>query len=202
MYAFIDGVVCDKSDGTLILLAGGVGYQISCSMTTLQAAPAIGQIMRCFTHFSVREDAVDLFGFATREEKELFLQLITVSGVGPKMALALLSTLQPHDLRVAILLDDIAAISRAPGIGKKTAQRIALDLKDRISQVSLGSSGMPAAASVPLQETSDAVSVAMEALMALGYTSVEARTALQKVRNQSEKTEELISLALRAMVSM
>ena len=137
MYAFIEGVVCEKTGGALVLQAGGVGYLLTCSLNTLQAAPAVGDVMRCYTYFSVREDAMELFGFATQEEKSLFMRLIGVSGVGPKMALNRLGSMTVHDLHVAILMDDITAISRAPGIGKKTAQRIALELRDMETQMDL-----------------------------------------------------------------
>ena len=123
MYAFIEGKVCEKNAGELILLAGGVGYQINCSMNTLAAAPALGETMRCYTYLSVREDAMELFGFASREEKRMFLSLTGVSGVGPKMALALLGSMPLKELNLAILLGDVTALSRAPGIGKKTARR-------------------------------------------------------------------------------
>ncbi len=201
MFAFIEGKVCDKSGGALVLLAGGVGYQLTCSMQTLQKAPAMGETMRCYTYFSVREDAVELFGFATREEKDLFLRLTAVSGVGPKLALGLLGAMSLHDLQLAIVMDDVNALSRAPGIGKKTAQRIALELRDKIRQEDISAvSGSPAGSAAPA--AGDSVSLALEALISLGYSAVEARSALAKVRGQSEKTEELISLALRAMTQM
>ena len=202
MYAFIEGQVCEKAGGTLVLLAGGVGYQLSCSMTTLQAAPAIGSTMRCYTWLSVREDAMELFGFASKEERSMFLSLLGVSGVGAKTALALLGAMSLHDLNLAILLGDVAALSRAPGVGKKTAQRIALELKDKIGQADINA---PDAASVKQTAAAmgtDSVSDAMEALIALGYTGTEARDALMKVKGQSDKTEELIRLALRSLAGM
>ena len=202
MYAFIEGEVCEKANGSLILLAAGVGWQLNCSNNTLQAAPALGEKMRCHTFLSVREDAMELFGFATREEKELFLQLTSVSGIGPKTALGLLGSMPLKDLNLAILLGDINALSRAPGIGKKTAQRIALELKDKISQASISAcsdSGEPAAAAIP---SGDSASEAIEALIALGYSSTEARNAVSRVRSQAEKPEDLIRLALRAMAGM
>ncbi len=201
MYAFIEGKVCDKTANTLVLLAGGVGYQINCSMTTLQEAPPVGETMRCYTWLSVREDAMELFGFATKEEKRLFLSLLGVSGVGAKMALALLGAMPLRDLNLAILLGDITALSRAPGIGKKTAQRIALELKDKISQADVtpvAGQGSPAA--VPL--TADNFAEAIEALTALGYSAVEARDALSKVEDKDAPVDELIRLALRAMAGM
>ena len=201
MYAFIEGEVCEKSNGTLVLLAGGVGWQLTVSNTTLQAAPALGQKMRCQTWLSVREDAMELFGFASREEKEMFLQLTSVSGIGPKTALGILGAIPLRDLNLAILLGDVSALARAPGIGKKTAQRIALELKDKITQadVSAVASG---AVSAPVAVPTDAVMEAIEALTALGYSSTEARNALSQVKDASDKPEELIRLALRAMAGM
>ena len=202
MYAFIEGKVCEKANGVLVLLAAGVGWQIICSNNTLQAAPAVGEAMRCYTVLSVREDAMELFGFATREEKEMFLRLTAISGVGPKMALGLLGAMPLKDLQLAILLGDVGALSRAPGIGKKTAQRIVLELKDKVTQadVSAAAGTVPAAA-MPAA-TADYIMEAIEALIALGYSSQEARNAVSQVKDRSEKPEELIRLALRAMAGM
>ena len=190
MYAFIEGKVCEKNAGELILLAGGVGYQINCSMNTLAAAPAVGETMRCYTWLSVREDAMELFGFASREERRMFLSLTGVTGVGAKTALALLGSMPLKDLNLAILLGDVTTLSRAPGIGKKTAQRIALDWKDKVT------------AATAHAMSADCVTEALEALQALGYTPGEARNAIQSVRDQSDKTDELIKLALRSMAGM
>ena len=203
MYAFIEGEVCEKLNGSLTLLAGGVGYLLNCSNNTLQAAPALGEKMRCHTFLSVREDAMELFGFATREEKELFLQLTSVSGIGPKTALGLLGSMPLRDLNLALLLGDVNALSRAPGIGKKTAQRIALELKDKISQADVSASGgsVPASASAVFTN-SDSASEAVEALIALGYSSTEARNAISQIRDQADTPEDLIRLALRAMAGM
>ena len=199
MYAFIEGEVCEKLNGCLVLLASGIGWQLNCSNNTLQAAPPLGEKMRCWTWLSVREDAMELFGFATREEKEMFLQLTSVSGIGPKTALGVLGSMPLRELNLAILLGDVNALSRAPGIGKKTAQRIALELKDKISQadVSAAVPAQSAAASPALSP--DAVTEAIEALIALGYSSTEARNAISQVRDQTDKPEDLIRLALRSM---
>ena len=201
MYAFIEGEVCEKANGSLVLLAGGVGWQLSCSNNTLQAAPAQGGKMRCYTFLSVREDAMELFGFSTREEKELFLQLTSVSGIGPKTALGLLGSMPLRDLSLAILLGDVNALSRAPGIGKKTAQRIALELKDKVSQESVSGPDV-AAAPVVSASGAGAVSEAVEALIALGYSSTEARNAVSQVRGRADTPEELIRLALRSMAGI
>ena len=203
MYAFIEGTVCEKTNGCLVLQAGGVGWQLSCSNNTLMAAPALGETMRCFTFLSVREDALELFGFATREEKEMFLQLTSVSGIGPKTALGVLGAMPLRDLNLAILLGDVNALSRAPGIGKKTAQRIALELKDKVSQADVSAAAAGSAAAVPAASmAADCVAEAIEALTALGYSSTEARNAVSQVRDQSDKAEELVRLSLRAMVNM
>ena len=200
MYAFIEGEVCEKLNGNLVLLASGVGWQLNCSNNTLQAAPPVGEKMRCYTYLSVREDAMELFGFATREEKEMFLQLTSVSGIGPKTALGVLGAMPLRDLNLAILLGDVNALSRAPGIGKKTAQRIALELKDKISQADVSAAAAPSQGAVSAAAlSSDAVTEAIEALIALGYSSTEARNAISQIKDQTDKPEELIRLALRAM---
>ena len=199
MYAFIEGEVCEKLNGSLVLLASGVGWQLNCSNSTLQAAPPLGEKMRCWTCLSVREDAMELFGFATREEKEMFLQLTSVSGIGPKTALGVLGSMPLRELNLAILLGDVNALSRAPGIGKKTAQRIALELKDKISQADVSAAVPAQSASAAPALSPDAVTEAIEAMIALGYSSTEARNAISQVRDQTDKPEELIRLALRAM---
>ena len=203
MYAFIEGQVCEKTNGSLVLLAAGVGWQISCSNNTLQAAPAQGETMRCYTVLNVREDAMELYGFATKEEKRMFLQLTSVSGVGAKTALGLLGAMPLRDLNLAILLGDINALSRAPGIGKKTAQRIALELKEKVTQADVSS--VQAESTITISAASDQtdqVIEAIEALTALGYSSMEARNAVSRVRDQSDRAEELIRLALRSMAGI
>ena len=180
MYAFIEGEVCEKLNGSLVLLASGVGWQLNCSNNTLQAAPPVGEKM-------------------SREEKEMFLQLTSVSGIGPKTALGVLGAMPLRDLNLAILLGDVNALSRAPGIGKKTAQRIALELKDKISQADVSAAAVPSQGAAMPSLGSDAVTEAIEALIALGYSSTEARNAISQIKDQTDKPEDLIRLALRAM---
>lgn len=155
--------------------------------------------MRCHTWLSVREDAMELFGFATKEEKNLFLSLIGVTGVGPKMALALLSTVSVNDLRMAIIMEDVRTISRAPGVGKKIAQRIALELKDKLGAIDAAVSSDVSSAAPAAQSSADNVATTIAALVSLGYTPGEARDALSKVPDKSAPTEELLRLALRNM---
>lgn len=199
MYAFIEGKVCEKTSHELIIMAGGVGYRLNCSMTTLQAAPAAGETMRCYTELSVREDAMELFGFATTQERELYRSLITISGIGPRTALGMLGSMPLKELVTAILLGDITVLSRAPGIGKKTAQRIALELKGKLGaeDLTLPADGPSSAAPIP-----GGIGEALEALIALGYTQQEARAALNRVKDQAQQTDDLIRLALRHMAGM
>ncbi len=201
MYAFIEGKVCEKTNGMLVLLAAGVGWQLMCSNNTLQAAPPQGETMRCYTVLNVREDAMELYGFATREEKRMFQQLTSVSGVGSKTALALLGAMPLRDLNLAILLGDVNALARAPGIGKKTAQRIAMELKEKVTQADVSATAAPDTAAAAALQT-DAVVEAVEALTALGYSAMEARNAVAQVKDQTEKPEELIRLALRGMAGV
>ncbi len=199
MYAYLKGVVADKGANELVLDVGGVGYLLSCSMTTLQETPSIGETMKAYTYFSVREDAMELFGFATPEEKSMFLRLLSVSGVGPKLALSILGAMPLRDLTLAIVTGDAAALSRAPGVGKKTAQRIALELKEKVTESDLEAA--PAAASLPPAQE-DAAAEALAALQALGYTPAEAARAVSLVRGQSDSANELVRLALRGMAGM
>ena len=194
MIAFIEGKVAEKNPGELIISAGGVGFSLLCSSTTLAAAPGMGESWRCYTVMNVREDAMELFGFATKQEREMFRRLCMVTGVGAKTALGVLSALPLRDLSVAIVTGDVAALSRAPGIGKKTAQRIVLELKDKVEQQDIS-----APASAPV---GSAQQEAQAALQALGYTSAEAARAINLVRDQADSTDKLIMLALRQMGSL
>ena len=199
MIAHIDGILSEKNADSVVIDCQGVGYELSVSMSTLAACPASGKSVKLYTYLAVREDGVELFGFLSREEKNMFLRLIGVSGVGPKSALGLLGVLSVHDLSVALVTGDVAALSRAPGIGKKTAQRIALELKDKVTQTDVSAAADRSTVVPAAPEASDHIMEAIEALTALGYSSAEAREAIGRVRDQSGKSEELIRLALRAM---
>ena len=203
MIAMIKGILMEKAEGeAIVMTSGGLGMRMMCSMTTLSALPAAGGECTLYTHMSVREDAMELFGFLKREERDMFRRLISVSGIGPKSALGVLGSMPISDLRLAILTGDAAALSRAPGIGKKTAQRISLELKDKLAQDALGGAAgledlvVTSAVDVPAQ---DAVSEAMLALKSLGYTPQEAANALKGVKGQADTPDELIKLALRHM---
>lgn len=197
MFAHIEGTVAEKRAGELVLETGGVGFLLLCSNSTIAAAPDTGAKMRCYTHFSVREDSMELFGFATKEERDMFRRLNSVTGVGPRTALGILSTLSLRDLALALLTGDAAAISQAPNIGKKTAHRLILELKDSVEQAAIDSAAPGAA---PIQaENADAVQEAVQALVALGYSSLEANRAVASVRDKAETADALILQALKGL---
>lgn len=197
MYAYLKGTIADKGQNEVVIDVGGVGYQLSCSMTTLQEIPPVGESMKLYTYLSVREDAMELFGFATKEEKSMYLRLLSVSGIGPKVALSILGSMPLRDLTLAIVTGDITALSRAPGVGKKTAQRLALELKEKVDQSDLDAAPQSGGSFTPIQE--DAATEALAALQALGYTPAEAAKAISHVRGQSDSANELVRLALRNM---
>lgn len=196
MYAHIDGIVAEKSPEGIVIDVGGVGYEMSISAATLAACPQVGERTKVYTYLSVREDAMELFGFSSREEKRMFLRLIGVSGIGPRTALGVLSALSVRDLSVALVTGDAQALARAPGIGKKTAQRLVLELKDKVSDEELTSPGVPSPARAA---GSGAEGEAIEALMALGYPASEAAKAVSAVAGQADRTDEILRLALRSM---
>lgn len=197
MYAYLNGKVAEKGQNSLVIDVGGVGYLLSVSMNTLQETPPVGESMKVYTHFSVREDAMELFGFASQEEKSMFVRLLTVSGIGPKVALSILGSMPLRDLTLAILTGDITSLSRAPGVGKKTAQRLALELKEKVDQSDLDFAPSVSGAVTPIQE--DAAQEALAALQSLGYTAAEAAKAVSQVRGQSDSANDLVRLALRNM---
>ncbi|RHT55877.1 Holliday junction branch migration protein RuvA [Clostridium sp. AM29-11AC] len=189
--SYIRGILAEKMDGAAVVEAGGIGYRIFMPLSALELLPAVGQEAVVYTYFQVREDAMSLYGFLNRQDREMFRQLIGVNGIGPKAALGLLGALRPDDLRLAILTGDVKAISRAPGIGAKTAQRIILDLKDKVSaeemfpSVTASDGGAKAPEAVSL--TAEAAREAVDALVALGYSNLEASKAVKQV----EVTEEM-----------
>ena len=198
MYAYLNGKVAEKGQNSLVIDVNGVGYLLSVSMNTLQETPPVGEAMKVYTVLSVREDAMELFGFATQEEKRMFSRLLTISGIGPKVALSILGSMPLRDLTLAIVTGDITALSRAPGVGKKTAQRIALELKEKVDESDLtASAAIPSGSFTPVQE--DAAQEALAALQALGYTPAEAAKAISQVRGKSDSANELVRLALRSM---
>ena len=201
MIAYLEGRVAEKGLNTLVVDVNGVGYLLTCSQNTIMKAPETGATMRIYTYMSVREDAVELFGFQNREEKSMFLSLTGVTGIGPKSAVQILGSMPLKDLTRAVMEGDITALSRAQGVGKKTAQRIALELKGKVSDDELKAILGDEAASISAAAapTNDGAGDALLALQQLGYTAQEAQRAIQKVRGQATDASELLRLALRNM---
>jgi len=196
MYAHIEGIVAEKDQDSIVLDAGGVGYLLNVSGATLSTAPAGGEKMKLYCVLNVREDAMELYGFYSREEKKMYERLRSVSGVGSKTALQILSALSVRDLSIALVTGDAAALTRVPGIGKKTAQRLVLELKDKVDDEQL--TGKTASVS-PLPKTSSAEAEAIAALVSLGYSSSEAAKAVSQVAGQADEPDKLIFLALRGL---
>lgn len=199
MYAFLSGIVEEKESDTLVINCNGVGYEVFCSGYTLDALPKVGDVATVYTYLHVREDAMQLFGFATKEEKKLFLALTTVSGVGSKTAVQILSGLKVKDLMNAIYLGDVNAISRIKGIGKKTAERIVLELKNKVDVLPLLDGTNEATISVSLGVETPAVSDAISALVEMGLSKVEATRIVKSVALDSDSAESIIAKSLRNM---
>ena len=201
MIDFIEGTVESKAPGELVISAGGVGFLLLCSNATLAEAPAKGEKWRCYSVLNVREDAMELFGFASRQERAMFKKLCQVTGVGAKTALGVLSALPVRELSVAIVTGDIAALSRAPGIGKKTAQRIVLELRDKMSKEQLeGASAASPVAAADLSGGVNHTQEAVAALMVLGYTQAEALHAMKQIDTAGMEADEIIRQCLKKLV--
>lgn len=205
MYAYIKGTLEEITEDSVVVEAGGIGYNVKVSTTTADLLPGIGSEVKIYTYTLVREDAFSLYGFLTRDDLEVFKKLITVSGIGPKGGLAILSVMSADALRFAVMAGDAKAIAKAPGIGAKTAERVILDLRDKISlEDTLRGIGAPAGKA---GESADAQTVdnvmkreAIEALVALGYSASDATAAVKKVQLQEGITvEDILKQALKYM---
>ena len=194
MIGALRGRIASKSPPQLLLEVGGVGYEIEAPMSTFFRLPAVGQETRLLTHLVVREDAHVLYGFASEEERVLFRNLLRVSGVGPKIALALLSGMTVEGFAQCVRNQDVAALTRVPGIGRKTAERLLVEMRDRLDGMVVA---VPSGASGDATVTS-AESEAFGALIALGYKPQEATRLLKSVGEGAYSTEELIRRALQS----
>ena len=195
MFAHFDGIVAEKNQDSIVLDVGGVGYLLNVSGATLQMCPAVGERFKLYSILNVREDAMELFGFYSREEKAMYERLRGVNGVGSRTALQILSALSVRDLSIALVSGDAAALTRVPGIGKKIAQRLVLELKDKVDGEQLTGSGV----SVAPKQNGGPEGEAVAALVALGYSASEAAKAISRVAGQTDKTDELIFLALKSL---
>jgi len=191
MIGSLRGRIASKSPPQLTVEVGGLGYELEAPMSTFFHLPAVGEEVRLLTHLVVREDAHVLYAFATEEERRLFRSLIKVSGVGPKIALALLSGISVSAFADCVVREDISALTRVPGVGRKTAERLIVEMRDR-----LGAPEASVGAPAPQGGTS-AQSEAYGALVALGYRPAEATRLLKAVGPGTQSTEELIRRALQ-----
>ncbi len=204
MIAFVNGILEHVDTTNAVIDVGGVGYNVAISAYTADRLPGIGEPVKLYTYLSVREDAMNLYGFFSRDELQLFKMLIGVSGIGPKGGQAILSVMTPDDLRFAILAGDAKAISKAPGIGKKTAERLVLELHDKISNDDIVAGNVSGDAGSLLPQGEGAQNEAIEALVALGYSASEASSAVRKVTSQgladANDTESVLKQALKFLI--
>ncbi len=201
MIAYVKGIVADISEDNVVVDVGGIGYNVKISASTAALVPGIGEEVKMHTYTLVREDAFSLYGFLTRDDLEIFKKCITVNGIGPKGALAILSVMDADTLRFAIMSGDAKAIAKAPGIGSKTAERLILDLKDKVSMeetfVSKEAAGYGTGRGF---EETPAVQEAIEALVALGYGQTDAARAVKAVPDRDAMDSgELLKRALKNM---
>ncbi len=187
MIAFLSGEIAGKGENSLVVMVGGVGLEVNVPASML-ASVSVGEEIRLHTHLHVREKEIALYGFATRDEVDVFKLLLGVPGVGPKNALAIISTLGTDALRTAVWEEDVSRLSTVPGIGTKTARKVILELKDRI--------GAPPGSSESFTNLSEVDAQVIEALTALGYSLVEAQRAVQMVPPDAKGLEERLRAAL------
>lgn len=191
MIAFLNGILAGKTQDTAFIDVGGVGYAVGMAAGSLAKLPVTGERVQVYTHLNVREDAVSLYGFLSQEEKGLFLRLNSVSGIGPKVALSALSVFSPQQLVAAITSQDVALVSKIPGVGKKTASRIILELKGSLDADLLGETATVAVAGSAIQGVQDA-------LLSMGFTSAEIEVALKGASEQADEAV-LLQYALKRL---
>ncbi|MCH8500032.1 MAG: Holliday junction branch migration protein RuvA [Marinobacter sp.] len=204
MIGHIRGVLLNKTPGQALIECHGLGYEVDIPYTTFFHLPDIGQDVALHTHFAVREDHQSLFGFAHTLDRDLFRLLIKVNGVGPKLAIGILSGLEAEQFIRCVEVKDLNALVKLPGVGKKTAERLLIEMADRIKQLESGFQLRPASPSVSGSGTTaalyDPAEEAEAALIALGYKPQEASKAIAKVAEQGMSREDIIRLALRNMI--
>jgi Holliday junction DNA helicase RuvA len=201
MITFLDGKLESALPTQAIVDVNGVGYEVFIPLSSYDKLPPAGQPIRILTHLAVREDAHVLYGFMTAAERDLFRLLVNnVSGIGPKLALAVLSGMSVTNFKAAVVNSDTVAISKISGLGKKTAQRIVLELKDKLGVAAAWEAATAAYAPTPEQEQANE---AVLALIALGYKQVEAHKAVRELqqKTEAESAEELVKLALKKMAA-
>ena len=194
MFSFIQGIIEEKENNIVTVNCGGVGFELVSSDTTIFELPNIGEQATVYTYMAVREDAIQLFGFATREEKSVFLKLISVSGIGGKMAISILSAMPVADLIDCIVSENIKLLSSVKGLGKKTAERVILELKNSFDDMQIS---LLNPTKVPI--ITSAIEEAIDTLVAMGLTRFDATQVVKNVATPDMSAEELIKLSLKNM---
>ena len=203
MIAYIKGEVAWIEEERIVLESGNIGYNIMMPASSFDTQDLMGKEVKIYTHLNVREDAMQLYGFLNLDELKTFRLLLGVNGIGPKAALGILSGLTTDELRFAVLSDDIKTISRAPGIGKKTAQKLILELKDKLDLEDAFEQKLAnqSAAGIPETEEDNQLQEAVQALVALGYPNTDALRAVKKVEGaETMDVETLLKAALKKMI--
>lgn len=193
MIGYITGTVADITENNIVIEAGGIGYELTVSSYCTAQVGQVGDEAKIYTYLSVREDGITLFGFYSKAERSMFMRLISVSGVGPKMAVSILSGISVSNLAAGVAAADTKALNAVKGIGKKTAERIVLELKDKISAEFKAEMPENSTLSDIIYEDDDAV----EALISLGYKKAEAMLAVNKYKKENLSTEEIVLRALK-----
>lgn len=203
MYAYIKGLLIQKKEEFVVLEAGGIGYKIFCLPPMQDRFGKTGDKVCIFTHLYVREDTFALYGFPSQEEHDMFIMLLAVTGIGPKVALALVAQVMPSQFALAVITGDVKRLTQVKGVGKKGAERLILELKDKLKGFAFeGADGEFIVADVAGALASDSrqMQEAMSALVILGYTALEARKAVTAAYKEDMAVEELIRLSLRALI--
>ncbi len=196
MFSYIKGTLEEYWEDIIVVESGGIGWNIHVPLSVLDRLPHVGDPIKIYTSFQVKEDSMTLYGFFSRQDLKMFNRLLGVNGIGPKAALGILSCLNPDDLRMAIIAEDAKAIARAPGIGPKTAKRVILDLKDKISMDEVlpqeFTQGQTDTVKVAASGVDGAGKEAIEALVALGYSPTEATKAVRQVTITEDMNSEAV----------
>ena len=201
MITYVKGELTDIYNNYIVVECYGIGYEIMVPASIVMELPSIGNPVKIYTYQYVREDALDLYGFLNKDDLNVFKLLITVNGIGPKGALNILSVIRPDELRLAVLSDDVKAIQKAPGIGGKTAQKLIIELKDKLSLEDVLTHGIESKSNVPVANS--ARDEAIEALVSLGYSSSESIRAVRSIENADDMdSEALLRAALKKLAFM
>tara|TARA_R110002050_G_scaffold15320_19_gene47255 strand:+ start:1537 stop:2148 length:612 start_codon:yes stop_codon:yes gene_type:complete len=197
MIGRLQGIVLEKSAPDLLVDVNGVGYEVQAPLTTFAVLGRIGESAVLYTHLAIREDAHQLYGFSDKSQRSLFRTLIKVSGVGPKLALAILSGMDVNAFAMCVHNEDITALTRLPGVGKKTAERLVVEMRDRLKEWQTPAPLWQAADHAEQASADQVLLEAESALVSLGYKPTEAARMLNKIADQASTSEELIRLALK-----